>query len=150
MIDVARDFFDTGIARDFFFAFCGERLGGGSARVVYACAIDPSLVVKIETASQSFQNAVEWDIWHYWNDCEDVATWLAPCVSISPCGMVLLQKRTTPAAPDELPRKLPRFLTDTKCANYGRFEGRIVCHDYGKVVTNLSTAKRKVEWWGNG
>lgn len=135
--------------RDFFRMFCGNKLGSGSARQVYECEYNPEYVVKIEDAAHSFQNVLEWNIW---NDAQhmhpDIQKWLAPCVRISPCGIILIQKRTKPAK--KYPEKLPSWLTDTKRQNYGMIGNRFVCHDYGvNLMCNNGLTKRlrKVEWW---
>lgn len=52
------------VAKDFFLAMTGDWLGGGIGRGVYVLGTDPSLVVKIETASHSFQNVAEWEVWN--------------------------------------------------------------------------------------
>lgn len=134
------------IAREVFDVLCGEWLGGGLYRGVYACAPNPDLVVKIETRARAFSNVLEWDAWNEWRDEESVAKWLAPCHSISACGAVLLMKRTQPMKLNEMPKRLPKFLTDTKVSNYGELGGRVVCHDYAFVRTTLKTKKRKVAW----
>ncbi len=140
----AYDYFNNTINRDLFHLICGDKLGAGIARAVYACNIRPDLVVKIETPSESFQNVLEWEFWQAWSEVKDVRRWLAPCESISPCGTILLQYRTTPV--EKFPDRMPSFLSDTKRSNYGRFRGRIVCHDYGMVVANASTTLRKIGW----
>ncbi len=127
------------IASDFFQLMVGEFLGGGVSRGVYGCTIDPSLVVKIETPARSFQNVVEWEAWGEIKDLKlAIRKHFAPCVTISPCGIVMLQKKTTPLTEEELPNRVPAFFTDTKLSNFGWFEGRIVAHDYG--LTNLVTS----------
>ncbi|ABF63541.1 hypothetical protein TM1040_0808 [Ruegeria sp. TM1040] len=142
------DNFPRPVQGDVFRMLCGEMLGSGAAREVFECAYDPSLVVKIENAAGSFQNIAEWQMWWDAQHIPHAAEWLAPCVSISPCGIVLIQKRTTPAK--RYPEKLPAWLTDTKRTNYGMIGKRFVCHDYGVHLmcnSGLSKRKRKVEWW---
>jgi len=147
MYDRVLTYFDSTISRDFFSLFCGRKLGSGTARVVYECAVRPDLVVKIETISQSFQNAMEWEFWSQWNHEKDVFKWLAPCVDISPCGAILLQKRTQPVPEGRYPDKMPKFLTDMKRSNYGLIGRQIVCHDYGFTITQAPVALQKAEWW---
>lgn len=143
--DVLAYFSGTTISTDLFRLFCGhEVLGVGIARTVYTCPIRPDLVVKVEVPSKSFQNVLEWEFWKTWSHDKLMRRWLAPCEAISQCGSVLLQYRTQPVA--KLPDRMPEFLTDTKRSNYGRFRGRIVCHDYGMVVARVSPALRKVDW----
>lgn len=110
---------------------CGDYLGGGVARRVFAHGLDPRLVVKVEVQSCSFQNIAEW---HAWEDVQHTkwADWFAPCHYISPCGTVLLQSRTKPAGRAFIyPKRLPNFFTDLKPANVGLLKGRLVVHDYG-------------------
>lgn len=129
---------------------CGRLIGEGSFRKVFECKMDPALVVKVEKeddGERNFMNVREYTAWDYWSHCPDVQKWLAPCVSLSPCGLVLLQRRTEPLRRSELPKKLPRFLTDHQLGNYGKLKGKIVCHDYAMLVFDCSTTLRKVEWW---
>lgn len=140
--------FTSPVQTDVFRMLCGDHLGRGSAREVYECAYDPSLVVKIENRAGSFQNIAEWHVWQDAQFIEHAADWLAPCVKISPCGTVLIQRKTSPAK--SYPERLPTWLTDTKRANYGLLGRRFVCHDYGvNLICNsgLSKRLRKVEWW---
>ncbi len=146
-IDVHSHFTDV-VSQDFFSMVCGEVLGSGIARTVYACKLRPDLVVKMETAGKHFQNIMEWEFWKEWQHSSEVRSWLAPCVDISPCGIVLFQKRTTPVPLDDYPSKLPRFLTDTKLSNYGYYKDQFVCHDYGLADTTVRLSMCKVNWIG--
>ena len=135
---------------DFVACFRGELLGAGIAREVYALRTDPSKVVKIEMADRSFQNALEWSTWRQLRETK-YAKYLAPCHWISPCGIVLIQERARPLMPEHERVRLPSFLTDTKRANYGVINGRVVAVDYG---TNLAISDgafasklRKPDWW---
>jgi hypothetical protein len=140
--------FQTTISRDLYEIFVGDKISSGSARTVFAHRMDDSLVIKFETAAQSFQNVMEWEFWQDVQFIPAVAKWLAPCVSISPCGCVLIQQRVRPVRQDELPKQIPTFLTDTKVQNFGRFEKRIVACDYALTNMNPSTKLRKAKWWG--
>lgn len=142
-----RAYFDNTITLDLFQLICGDVLGSGAGRTVYECMIRPDLVVKVETPSHSFQNQSEWRFWNDWRMDADMKKWLAPCEAISACGTVLLQRRTEPVHPDHYPDRLPKFLTDTKRSNFGILDGKFVCHDYGLVVSTVSTALKKAEWW---
>ena len=133
---------------DVFRMLCGELIGAGSGRAVYNCAYDETAVVKIEEGAGSFQNVTEWNLWQDAADMPHASAWLAPCVKISPCGIVLIQKRTKPAS--KYPQTLPVWLSDTKRTNYGMIGRRFVCHDYGvhrMEHSGLSKRTRKVEWW---
>lgn len=143
------DYFKNTISMDFFRLFAGDVIGTGLYRTVYECPVCPDLVIKVEIESRSFQNVLEWETWEYNSEYKPVARWLAPCVAISPCGSVLLMKRTTPVPADKFPRTLPAFITDTKRSNFGLYEGRVVCHDYGVCLPDFPLKRRKADWWGD-
>ncbi len=112
---------------------CGEQIGSGSTRRVYALKHDPSLVIKIEHAARRFCNVTEYDVWKEVRRSEN-AKWFAPVVDIDIWGGALLMKRTQPITDDEFfdeIKELPSFMSDTHPQNFGRLDGRIVCHDYG-------------------
>lgn len=139
---------NAAIHRDMFHAVCGDRLGNGMSREVYACTLNPEWVVKVEDGACAFQNVIEWEIWSRAKET-DAARWLAPCHFISPNGSILIQTRTTLAREKEYPLRMPVFLTDLKRANYGLIGKRFVCHDYGTALVldhGLSTRLRKAEW----
>lgn len=152
MSTVRTDFFTTTIALDLFDAFVGEKIGEGIARHVFAHELDADAVVKIETRSRSFQNMVEWQTWQAVKEVPNIARWFAPCLSISPCGIVLIQKRAADVTMQDVQhiKRLPDLFTDLKPANWGRIGSRIVCRDYGVslALSNGITAKtRKADWW---
>lgn len=126
--------------------FCGKLLGSGIGRVVYRHLHDPSLVIKIEEKSGSFQNIIEWDIWQSLCHAKPVAKWLAPCVAISPSGIILIQKYAHDIT-GKLPKKMPASLCDFKKENYGIYNDHIVCRDYGTAKLNFATKLNKNEWW---
>jgi hypothetical protein len=128
--------------------FLGKKLGEGMSRKVYACRTDSALVIKIERRAGYFQNIREWETW---NELQYTAAakWLAPCIDISSCGTILLQKRAQPIREKELPKQMPVFLCDFKLANFGVLEGRVVCCDYGTNLTISQAAgkrMKKVKW----
>lgn len=135
------------IGREAFNLICGKKIAGGEFRDVYNCSIDPSLVVKVEDRSKSFCNAFEMKIWNEFKDVKSVARWLAPCVDISPCGAIMLQKKVERVHISNMPKTMPEFLRDFKIENFGMFEGRLVCCDYGGLTMDLPTKRKKVEWW---
>jgi len=143
------EWFKSTIERDFFNFMCGELLGNGASRDVYVFEQDPRYVLKFETGAQSFSNIREWDTWNdALNMGKEVSDWLAPCVSISPCGTVLRQRRTRPAK--TFPDKIPAWMTDTKRANFGMIGNQFVAHDYGlHLICNKGMTKRlvKANWW---
>lgn len=130
----------------------GDALGSGIGRQVFACALHPDWVVKVEEGSGSFQNTAEWFLWDRVKDVADIAKWFAPCLYISPCGGVLLQSRTQPLPKEQYPARVPAFLTDLKYSNYGLLNGQFVCHDYGThlMLENGMTKRLKMaEWWSH-
>lgn len=99
---------------DAFNLLCGEVLGHGIHRKVFACRLRDDLVVKVEDNDGSewrrFANVLEIEFWHQFQDYDKVGRWLAPCEHLSPDGRILLQKRVSPLPLDyELPRKMPTF-----------------------------------------
>lgn len=106
-----------------------EPLGRGCYRQVFPLRNDPEKVVKVEERDGNFSNVLEWRVWQ-----EVIGTkfekFFAPCIDISPNGVVLVQARTSPLHPGEYPKDIPSFMSDFKPANFGRYKGRIVCHDY--------------------
>lgn len=141
--------FNRVVESDFFQLICGEMIGKGSFRQVWSCLIDPSVVIKIENGAGSFSNIHEWDVWCDAEDRGDeIRKWFAPCVSISPCGSVLVQKRTRPAR--KYPDMIPAFMADTKRQNFGMYGRNFVAHDYGNHrLYNSGFTKRmkKADWW---
>lgn len=131
-----------------FNVFLGDKLGEGIHRIVFECAIDPTLVVKVEFDERmNFSNAAEWKNWNESRYYQPMADWLAPCVRISPCGRVLLQKRIIPMREDELPDKVPSFLTDLKPGNFGWYENRVVACDYSTLITSANAKRFKKAHW---
>lgn len=132
---------------DLFDMFCGEKIGSGIHRDVFACKLMPEYVVKVEKDDyREFANIMEAKFW--WNNerYRPVAQWLAPVKALSPDGRILLQARCSPVRTTELPEKIPSFLTDVKPANFGFYDGRIVCCDYAWTILNPSVRWKKAEW----
>lgn len=127
---------------------CGNLIACGAHRKVFECKLRDDLVVKVEDdENRRFANVLEMEFWLAHQFYEPVAKWLAPTIKLSPDGRVLLQKRCSPLPADmRLPEKMPGFLTDLKVANFGMFEGRVVCLDYALTIANPSVRLRKVEW----
>lgn len=139
------------VATDLYSMVTGRMLGVGASRIVFDYAPDPTLVIKFETGGGGFSNVMEWDIWENMQFDKRLSKWLAPCLMISPCGSILLQRKTTPLSIDHLPKKIPRFFTDLKYQNWGMLDGKPVCHDYGNHRAysggNLHQLV-KADWWG--
>lgn len=137
------------IASDMADLFLGPVIASGASRTVYSLRGDPTAVIKVETASRSFNNIAEWDIWCNFEGTE-MEKWLAPCCSISSCGIFLIQKRTKVTSEKDYPEKIPSFFTDTKFGNWGLYEDRLVCHDYANNRLYRVGAHKpmvKAEWW---
>lgn len=140
--------FHTVLARDTASMILGPQRGHGTHRAIFDHATDPGLIVKVETGSGDFNNVREWDAWQAVKDT-DFATWFAPVVEISPAGLLLVMKRCTPATIESLPDKVPAFFTDLKAENWGFYEGRPVCLDYGLhllLENGLTKRMRKARW----
>lgn len=137
---------DPFVFEEGFNLLCGERLGEGIARTVFACTFDDTLVVKVEKDPFQFQNVMEWRFWQECIDYTKAADWLAPCVAISPRGSVLLQRRVEPAQASQLPAMLPAFLRDIKPSHFGFYKGRLVCCDYALTDSKLPVTLKKADW----
>lgn len=139
------------IVLDLVTSLCGELLGKGMSREVYAWSPNEELVLKLETGDH-FQNVMEWETW--WKAKETKhACWLAPPVWISGCGTALLMHRTAPLRRGEEPESLPAWLSDHKRRNFGTLLGRVVCHDYGtNLLLNHGAAAgrmKRCEYWND-
>lgn len=120
-------------------------IGRGTTREVYSFLFDPRYVVKYEHSVGTFCNVNEFRTWEYSGG--DMQKWLAPCIALSPCSRYLIQARTTPCKAEDLPRLVPAFFTDKGLPNFGWYEDRIVCHDYGYTIPNYSMRMIKANWW---
>lgn len=138
------------IHKEAFRLLCKDELGKGISRTVYDSDVLEDCVIKVESDAGFFQNIAEWTVWDVVKDTKH-AKWFAPCVAISPCGSVLIQKKTKPVpATMKYPSKLPGFLDDHARGNYGMYEDRFVCHDYGWgliIKEGLKSKLKKVKWY---
>ena len=139
--------FQTTVNRDFFHLFLGDIIGAGEFRIVYHHAHRKDLVVKAEPNAHSFQNIAEWEFWMDNKDDKKVARWLAPCLYISPCGIFMVQNKTTTPELSQYPKVVPEFLTDLKRRNFGMLNKKLVAHDYGLHNVKVPTRLKKAEWW---
>lgn len=124
----------------------GYLINSGYSRNVYLCKLNPELVFKISKNTQEdwaipTQNCIEYMIWDRYKNDEKTSKYLAPCYSISSCGTILIQKRTTPISENEFNKfkeknKIPTFLCDLKQENCGWYNNNIVFHDYGLFSTD--------------
>jgi hypothetical protein len=143
---------------DAYTLLCGEQIGAGMSRIVFACPLNDNWVVKLETndtAEPVWQNVREYTVWKYvqahWPCLEK---WFAPIHTISGSGHWMIQHRTQPVGVEELKKRVPRvpaFFCDLKDANWGRIGKRYVCHDYGTASVmdgiGLTAKLRKANWW---
>ncbi|HEX2099082.1 MAG TPA: hypothetical protein VHF69_00380 [Candidatus Synoicihabitans sp.] len=134
-------------------ACLGAQVGEGVYRTVFECALAQELVLKIakHEITWNFANVQEFTVWQAVQFTE-MAKWFAPCVDVSHGGLVLIQRKTEKVRAEELRRllpKVPRFFTDLKAANWGRLDGRIVCHDYGNhlmLERGMGNVMRAADW----
>lgn len=143
-----REHFESTLAKDVAGHIIGEHIGSGIHRDVYAWELDPKVVCKLEGGAGSFANIREYDVWQEVKNTK-FARWFAPVLAISSAGCLLLQARTTPVDIKRLPKKVPAFFTDLKASNWGRYKGRIVCHDYGLhmlLTKGLTNRMRDTNW----
>lgn len=121
--------------------FVGKRIGKGAYRHVYRLngGDGKDCVLKVEWCDREFCNMTEWKVWNAVKDTP-LEHWFAPCVSIDLMGVALVQKKTKVFEDqDEFHAyvekhcngTLPSFFDDIHFGNFGIFEGRLVCHDYG-------------------
>lgn len=120
----------------------GREIGVGAFRNVYTLQGRPDVVLKIEMGSYDFCNIREFDLWEAAIDAGQ-SHWLAPVLGLSPSGTCLLMARTQPV--NKLPQFIPEWLTDTKPENWGLYEGRVVCHDYGSHLALERGITKKVK-----
>lgn len=141
-------YFTGTIARDLLELVSGRLIGRGQYRYVHACELNPDWVIKFELGSKCFQNIIEWETWNTVVGTK-YEKHFTPCMYISPCGTILLQKFARDVEVSELPLELPRFFTDIKKSNFGVLNGQVVCRDYGAnllMINGLSSRTKKVEW----
>lgn len=130
--------------------FIGERLGAGVGREVYVNLMDEDTVIKYEP--EGFQNIKEWEMWQE-VEMTKYAKWFAPCITISPNGIFLVQKRTYKPLKVDYPEKVPSFFMDKKYDNYGviieKGIKKFVCHDYGSfsLINGLNNRLVNADWW---
>ncbi len=134
---------------DAFNLLCGDRLGGGIHREVFECRLRPELVVKVERDAEwrYFANQQEMHFWDNQQFYKPVADWLAPCHFLSPDGRILLQERARICSRfEQLPDKIPGFLTDRKPQNFGYIGKRFVCVDYAMTLDNPNIRLSAAKW----
>lgn len=117
----------------------GRSLGSGASRRVYELLYDKTLVMKVEHTGKTFHNQTEWLIWECVREWP-ISDWFAPCVDIDGYGNVLIMKRTEPFESEKdfkaaITRTrggvIPKVFDDIHYGNFGLYDGRVTCHDYG-------------------
>jgi hypothetical protein len=126
--------------------FLGELLGKGIARKVYALRPWPAeYVVKVQTRQSfeegDYQNIAEWELWSHADP--KLRRWLAPCISLSPCGRALIQVRTETIYRAAIPKRVPAVLGDLHQDNFGHYKGKVVLRDYGRHLAYKLSANAK-------
>jgi len=149
MSNIGLEFFNSNpLSRDLFELVTGDRVGIGQYRTVYKSLLVPDEVLKFEYTAKSFSNVQEMDIWER-IALTKFAKWFCPCVSISSCGTILIQKYARDVEDHEYPDEIPVFFTDVKKSNFGMYKGNFVCRDYGAnllIEKGLSNKLKKVIW----
>jgi hypothetical protein len=121
----------------------GSKINNGTSRTVYEFPMDENLVVKVEQKGM-FANVKEYDFWSQIKHTK-LEKFYAECVWLSDDGKVLIQERTTPITEDLMPKKVPEFMTDCSCDNFGKtVDGRIVCIDYSMNYMVEILAKQSI------
>lgn len=115
----------------------GAEIGMGASRKVYASTFDERIVIKYEF-DYTYQNVIEWETWHRVKTT-NMAQWFAPCYHLSTGGVYLTMARVTPLPNDRRPTKLPAIFSDVKMGNFGLYEDRVVCCDYGTILEHVFT-----------
>lgn len=140
---------DWFLLSDFTDMFVGGLIAHGNSRSVYDYRLNKNYVIKIDRSGQ-FDNVSEWDIWHNLKDKPEVAKFLAPCIHISSCGRVLIQRKTKPVKSEDLPEQVPAFFHDLKLQNWGKIGKNVVCHDYANhSFFTMGMDLVKAEWWSD-
>lgn len=149
--DLTKTYFDNVISLDLFRLVADKKIGSGIAREVWSMSLNRDFVMKIESGAESFQNVAEWETWQKVKYTA-YARWFAPCIKISSCGTILIQKRTSPVLKTMLPAKVPSFFTDLKKENWGMIGNRHVCHDYGitLLMEKGMTKRMQTAHWTEG
>jgi hypothetical protein len=138
--------FTDAVYREIARLIVGKQIGLGAFRRVIKYLDNDDLVIKVEEDARCFYNAKEWAVWQE-VEGTPFARWFAPCVEISPWCTALVQKRTKPVPAKFMPKMIPSCLKhDVKLENWGLYDGRVVCHDYGHMKLMGSRKLVKVKW----
>lgn len=147
--NVLLDLFRNPMAREALGLLCGDRLGDGLSREVFRYGPDENYVIKFEPDASHFQNVAEWQLWDRIQYVEKHNKWFAPCLRISHCGRILIQRYAEPIAAIALPAEVPSYFTDLKKENWGVIKGQPVAVDYGKhlmLERGMTNRMRRADW----
>lgn len=115
----------------------GKRIGQGESRKTYVFLPDDRYVLKWEPKPHrtGFSNISEWQAWLNTAHTPELKKWLAPCVTITTDGVILVQERCErlrdhPDNKKDYPKEIPNVFVDVKRDNWGKLKGRFVCFDY--------------------
>lgn len=132
--------------------WCGEQLGSGEHRTVYAMKGTENIVIKIENKPGVFANIKEYVNFNEHGHTDGLGEFLCPVIIISETGNILLMRRSRPIKSfKELPERIIKCLIDLKIENFGWLGDQLVCHDYsllaiGQCITGPMPTKR-ARWW---
>jgi len=133
--------------------FTTHKLGSGSTRSVYQLRENKNRVMKVCDEINADANVIEWNIWCDFCKTKEGKRWLAKCYYTTDNRRVMIQEKLTVITDKNdprLPKKIPRFLTDTKVTNWGvDKKGRVKCLDYGLVLVAQKNPwkLKKAKWW---
>lgn len=143
-------YFNTVVSKDLLDLCTDKAISQGSTRSVYKSALAADEVLKFETSARRFQNILEWETWQIVQYFPKHKRWFVPCVSISDCGTILIQKYARDLEESELLAELPVYFADIKRENFGMFNGQVVCRDYGNtflIDRGFNTTRMKKADW---
>jgi len=129
-------------------SLCGELLGEGGTRTVYACAFADDTVIKVG-CSTTFENHLFSENVSEMLFCqhasEEMLALVARAVWISPDGRYLAAQRAKGPAPIMAFRSVPFVLAgDLQISNWGVLDGRFVAVDYPYALWNAIGAALKL------
>ena len=141
---------EQSVCTDLITSICGEHIGSGQFRDVFAYNLDSSYVVKIAPKDNS-HNLTEYLLWEeikgLCGNLDYIPKWFAPVKWISPSGHILIMKRTEKKDKPR-PESIPKFFWDVKSDNFGWIGDKFVCHDYGffHMMLDYKLGFKKAKW----
>jgi len=131
---------------------CGDFLGHGIHRNVYAARDNDKYVVKVERdiSAQNFTNIREYNNWNDYKSWRWFAKYLAPCFLINDSGTILIQQRAELRKREEYPIFIPGMFTDVKIDNFGWIGKQFVCIDYSLIPAWNKGKMKRANWDKHG